>query len=177
MCLKPTTTARQTLRLMTLCMVVAAWSVTPARAQQPLTQQVVVRASFADRVKVSMDRTNVVFDTEAYDSATVAKIVAAPLTITAKARVTGNARIVMQVQADGPLRSATATIPANKVTWTTTGPGFHANGIASANAPRTIGSWRGSGSWVGTQTYEFADDWTYAVGVYTMTMTYTISMP
>ena len=91
--------------------------------------------------------------------------------------MTGNARVLLTVQADGPLSNGVTTIPANKIGWTATGPGFHANGTAAVNAPRIVGQWRGSGVWAGTQSYQFTDDWTYAVGVYTMTMTYTMSMP
>jgi hypothetical protein len=148
-----------------------------ARAQVPLTATVRVDVSFAARVKVAFDRTAVNFETQAYDQATVVPVSAAPLTVRAAARVAPNTRTILTVQADGPFRSGADTIPANKLSWTMTGTGFRPTGTANANAARMVGDWRGSGSWVGTQTYVFDDSWNYAVGVYTLTMTYTISAP
>ena len=148
-----------------------------ASAQIVKTASIRVDAVFGDRVKVVFDRTSVSLDTTAFDPGSVVPVSATPLTVTAKARVTGNARVLLTVQADGPLTSGVSTIPANKVTWTTTGPGFQTSGTANVNAPRIVGQWRGSGIWTGSQTYKFTDDWTYAVGAYTMTMTYTMSMP
>ena len=176
MIVKATTISRRSTTVLALLVAGLASSV-PAGAQQTLTESVNVQASFADRVKVGFDRVDVVFNTEAYDPDSIAPVTATPLTISAKARVAPNSRIIMQVQADGPLHAGAVTIPANKVSWTITGPGFHPNGSALVNAPRTIGSWRGSGAWIGSQIYEFDDDWNYAVGVYTMIMTYTVSMP
>src|SRR5687768_7777684 len=146
-------------------------------AQTLLTKTVSVNAVIASRVKVSFDRTAVAFDTVAYDPSSIVPIQATPLTVTAKARVEPNARVVMTVQADGPLRSGSDTIPANQISWIMTGAGFQNGGTANPNAARTIGSWRGSGSWTGTQTYQFTDSWNYIVGSYTMTMTYTVSAP
>ena len=146
-------------------------------AQTPATAVVNVSASFAQRVKVAFDRTSVTFNTQAYDVNTVVPVQAAPLTVSAKARVPPNQRIVMTVQADGPFVSGTSTIPANKLSWTMTGAGFQAGGTANANAARMLGSWRGSGDYTGTQTYEFLDSWDYSVGTYTLTMTYTVTLP
>jgi hypothetical protein len=148
-----------------------------AAAQTQITQAVRVDAVFGSVVKVQFDRMSVVFDTQAYDPATIAPVQATPLTVTTKARVPGNTRIVLTVQADGPFVSGASTIPANKLSWTMTGPGYQAGGTANPNSARMLGSWRGSGTWTGTQIYSFDDSWTYAVGVYSMTMTSTVSAP
>jgi len=148
----------------------------PARAQA-LGGSIRVVATFASRIKITFDRPGVVFDTEAYDINTVVPVQATPLTVSAKARVPPNTRIVLTVQADGPFTSGVTTIPVNKLTWTMTGPGFQSGGTANANAAKMLGSWRGSGSWTGQQTYQFLDSWDYAVGVYSLTMMYTISAP
>lgn len=148
-----------------------------ARAQTQLSQAIRVDAVIASFVKVQFDRMSVVFDTQAYDPATVVPVQATPLTVTAKARVPGNTRVVLTVQADGPFVSGASTIPANKLSWTMTGPGYQAGGTANPNAARMLGSWRGSSAWTGTQIYTFDDSWTYAVGVYSMTMTYTVTAP
>lgn len=148
-----------------------------ADAQTQLNAELQVAASFGDRVKMVFDRTAVVFDTEAYDPSTIVPVKAAPLSVTAKARVPPNARVLLTVQADGPFTSGTNSIPANKLSYTITGPGFGPGGNANQHAARTIGSWRGSGEWQGTQTYEFLDSWDYVVGSYSLTMTYTVVMP
>jgi hypothetical protein len=148
-----------------------------AAAQQQAQGVVAVSASFGERVKLSFDRTVVALDTDAYDPDTVVPIRAEPLIITAKARVVGNRRLLLTAQANGPLTSGTDTIPLNKLTWTAAGDGFFKNGMAQQNAPRHVGQWRGSGTWVGSQVYEFEDSWDYAVGVYTVVMIYTLSMP
>ena len=149
----------------------------PAGAQQTVQRTVNFSATFGERVKVAFDRTTVALDTDASDPDTVTEIAAAPLTVTAKARIIGNARVVLTVQADGPLRSGADTIPINKLTWKATGQGFMATGTANANAARTLGSWRGSGIWTGSQTYLFADSWAYPVGTYSVVMTYTLVVP
>jgi len=149
----------------------------PASAQTTVNASINVQATFGTRVKVVFDRTTVTMDTQAYDPDTVTTITSDPLILSARARVEGNTRIVLTLLADGPLRSGTSTIPANKVGWTIAGPGFHANGTANPNSARLIGQWRGSGAWTGTQIYSFEDSWTYPVGVYSMLMTYTFSIP
>ena len=159
-----------------VCLAILAFA-RGAEAQQILKQSILVSATFGERVKVAFDRSSVVLDTEAYDPSTVTEIPAAPLSVTAKARIVGNARIVLTVQASGPLQSGPDTIPINKLTWSATGPGFMANGTANDNAARTLGSWRGSGTWTGIQTYKFTDSWSYPVGNYSAVLTYTLAVP
>ena len=159
-----------------VCLVVLALA-SPADAQVGDSKAVAVSAVFGDRVKVAFDRASVALDTVAYDPDSVTPITAAPLTVSARARVPPNQRIVMTIQADGPLRSGSDTIPERKLTWTIAGDGFDPKGMASAAAAHTIGTWRGSGSWSGTQVYEFADSWAYTVGAYSLVMNYTIAMP
>ena len=144
---------------------------------QALTGAINVTAVFNSRIKLTFDRTSVIFDTAAYDINTVVPVQADPLTVSAKARVPPNTRIVLTVQANGPFTSGGSTIPVNKLSWTMTGTGFQAGGTANEHAAKTLGSWRGPGSWTGRQVYEFLDSWDYAVGTYSVTMTYTLSAP
>lgn len=146
-----------------------------AHAQSQLSRTVMIDAVIGSHVKVTFDRSSVEFDSQA-GTDTLTPVEAAPLVVTAKARVPGNSRVVLTVQADGPFVSGTDTIPENKLSWTTTGAGFAA-GIANANAAETLGSWRGPGVWIGRQTYAFEDSWSYPAGVYGLTMTYTLSAP
>jgi hypothetical protein len=149
----------------------------PASGQTTLNASIRVDVVFGDRVKMEFDRSAVAIATTAVDPSTVTPALAAPLTVTAKARTSPNQRVVLTAKADGPFRSGPSTIPANKLSWTATGTGFTTAGTANENTARRVGDWRGSGVWTGVQTYAFADDWNYAVGVYTLTMTYTLTMP
>ena len=146
-----------------------------AQAQGPLSRTVTVSAVIGSHVKVTFDRSSVVLDSQATTD-TLPPVQAAPLTVTAKARVSGNDRIVLTVQADGDFVSGTDTIPDDTLSWTTTGTGFR-SGTANKNAAKMLGSWRGSGVFTGSQTYTFQDSWTYSAGVYGLTMTYTLSAP
>ena len=103
----------------------------PVSAQTTVNATLNVQATFGTRVKVAFDRTTVTMDTQAFDPDSVTAIASDPLTLSARARVEGNTRSVLTLLADGPLRSGTNTIPANKITWTIAGPGFHANGTAT----------------------------------------------
>ena len=146
-----------------------------AQAQSPLSRTVTVSAVIGNHVKVTFDRSSVVLDSQATTD-TLPPVQAAPLTVTAKARVSGNDRIVLTVQADGDFVSGTDTIPDDMLSWTATGTGFRP-GTANKNAAKMLGSWRGSGVFTGSQTYTFQDSWTYSAGVYGLTMTYTLSAP
>src|SRR5262245_56014629 len=146
-----------------------------AQAQGQPSGTVAISAVIGSHVKVTFDRTSVDLDSQATIDP-LPPVVATPLTVTAKARVAGNDRIVLTVQADGPFVSGTDTIPVNMLSWTATGNGFRA-GTANKNAARMLGSWRGSGEFTGSQIYTFQDSWTYPVGVYGVTMTYTLSAP
>jgi hypothetical protein len=159
-----------------VCLGALGWA-RPATAQVTAGASLSVQATFGTRVKVVFDRTTVSLDTQAYDPDTVTMISADPLTLSAKARVEPNTRVVLTLQAGSHLQSGTDTIPAQKLTWTIVGPGFQPNGTANPNAARMIGQWRGSGDWTGTQVYSFEDSWTYAVGTYSVVMTYTFSTP
>lgn len=98
------------------------------------------------------------------------------ITITAKARASPGSQVTLTAQATDDLRSGLDTIPASNLTWTATGPGF-VSGALSPTASRTVGAWSGSGVRTGTQSYSFRNLWTYAAGVYTLTVVYTLSAP
>jgi hypothetical protein len=98
-----------------------------------------------------------------------------PITITAKARA-AQGQVVMTVLASGNPRSGVDTLPADAFTWTATGTGF-VGGTVSATTPQVVGSWTGSGVRVGSQTFLFRNSWSYPAGVYSMTLTYTLTTP
>ena len=99
-----------------------------------------------------------------------------PLTITVKARTTLNATLRLSVLASDDLRSGVRTIPASNITWTAAGAGFRRR---YAEPDDASGRWvvGRSGVRTGTQSLFFRNLWTHPTGIYTLTMTYTLSSP
>src|SRR5215204_1475285 len=118
------TTLRQRAGLGLLIALVLGLCSVPASAQNTLNASIRVDVAFGDRVKMVFDRTAVNIATTAVDPSTVTPALAAPLTVTAKARTTPNQRVILTVQADGPFTSGVSTIAASKLSWTTSGTGF-----------------------------------------------------
>jgi hypothetical protein len=104
-------------------------------------------------------------------------ITAAGITVTARARTSAGNNVTLDVQSDGDFETVGGdVIAASNLTWTTAGAGFVAGTMSSA-AAQPLGSWPGSGLRTATQTYALANSWDYAVGDYTMIVTYTLTAP
>jgi len=99
-----------------------------------------------------------------------------PIAITARARAQRDAVVTLTVQAADDLRSGISVLPVSLITWTAAGPGF-VNGTVSRSAAQLVGTWVGSGVRAGSQTFRFENRWTHPVGVYTVTLTYTLTAP
>ena len=98
------------------------------------------------------------------------------VTVTAKARATPQATVLLTVAAGDDLRSGMTTIPVDNLTWTATGDGF-VGGTVSRVAEQVVASWTGSGIRTGTQEYFFRNLWTHPSGTYTVTLVYTLTAP
>ena len=98
------------------------------------------------------------------------------VTVGVKARTTASATVTLTVQATGDLVSGTNTIGIGSLTWVATG--LNAGTMTKAPAAAfTLGSWTGSGTQSGTQTYRLANLWTYVPGTYQTTINYTLTAP
>jgi hypothetical protein len=141
-----------------------------------LTRTATATATVSGLAKLTLSSSSLVFPDA--DPDTVASIPAngSPLSITAKARTSIGSVVTLVVKAAGNLQSGLDTIPVSQVRWTATGTGF-VGGTMSATTAQTVGSWVSSGSWTGTQAYTLLNAWTYAVGTYTTTLTYTLTAP
>jgi len=100
---------------------------------------------------------------------------AAPLTVQALARVAPGAGVSLTVQA-GSFASGTDSIPITNLTWAGAGAGYVGTGTMNTTA-QPVGSWTGPGANNGTQTYSLVNDWAYAPGNYSVTLTYTLTTP
>jgi hypothetical protein len=144
----------------------------------PLAAQTATATLSADLgpvAKLSFSSTTLSFADADPDAVTQIPASGGPITITAKARA-AQAPIVLTVLANGNPRSGVTTLPADAFTWTATGAGF-VGGTVSATTPQVVGSWTGSGIRAGSQTFLFRNSWSYPVGVYSMTLTYTLTTP
>jgi hypothetical protein len=101
---------------------------------------------------------------------------ATAISIDIKARTSAAGNVTLTVQSGGDLVSGSDSIAINQLTWTVTGTNFAA-GTMSKTAAVSVGSWAGSGTPSGTQTYKLANSWSYNTGAYTATITYTLSAP
>lgn len=99
-----------------------------------------------------------------------------PLTVTAKSLVGPAAAVTLTVIASNDLQSGLDVIAISNLAWTATGTGF-VGGTMSKTVAQSVGSWTGSGSRTGTQSYTLVNSWSYAPGTYTTTLTYTLSTP
>jgi len=101
---------------------------------------------------------------------------ATAISIDIKARTSAAGNVTLTVQSGGDLVSGSDSIAINQLTWTATGTNFAA-GTMSKTAAVSVGSWAGSGTPSGTQTYKLVNSWSYNTGAYTATITYTLSAP
>src|SRR5689334_19159333 len=115
----------------------------PAAAQTQ-TDTATINATISALAKLSLSATSVSFADADPDVAPQVMASGGPLSITAKARATNGAQVLLTVSASNDLRSGINTIPVSAITWTVTGAGFRA-GTMSQAAQVTVGQWTGSG--------------------------------
>lgn len=92
-------------------------------------------------------------------------------------RTSSAGAVTLTCQADGPnLVWGTDLIAISNVTWTAGGAGY-VGGTMNDAAAQPVGSWVGSGAYVGTIDFFLVNSWAYNVGAYTQTVTYTLTAP
>ncbi len=133
-------------------------------------------ATVSSRVKLSISSSTLAFPNADPDVTPAIAASGGPLTITAKASTTIGSTVQLVVVASGDLLSGVDQIGISALKWTASGSGFAA-GTMSKTAAQTVASWVSSGSWTGTQSYTLDNAWTYAMGAYSTTLTYTLTAP
>jgi hypothetical protein len=148
-----------------------------AFAQTTDTAILTINATVASRADLTLEVGAINFPDR--DPETVLSIPADENTVDVRVKVrTGSASAVtLTHQAAGPLSNGTDTIPISNVTWTAAGDAGFVGGTMSSAAPVTAGSWTGSGNRSGTFSYFLANSWDYALGSYTVSSTYTLTIP
>jgi hypothetical protein len=113
-------------------------------------------------------------DTDPFTNPTIN---AAALAVQTFARGGTAAGVSLTVQAGGNFVSGIDTIPIGNLSWTTTGAGYTGTGTMSSALAQSVGAWTGPGARNGSQTYTLVNDWSYAPGNYSVTLTYTLTTP
>lgn len=98
------------------------------------------------------------------------------ISITAKAKTATGAAVTLTVIAASDLASGGDSIAVTNVTWTASGAGF-TPGTMNKTTAQTVGSWTGSGTRAGTQSYALTNSWSYPTGTFSTTATYTLTAP
>jgi hypothetical protein len=146
---------------------------TPAYAQLD-TETINATAIVAARGRITLTGAINFPDTDPFISPTIN---AAALSVQALARVAPGAGVSLTVQAGGNFVSGTDQIAIGSLSWTTTGAGFTGTGTMSSATAQSVGVWTGPGAHTGAQTYTLVNDWAYAPGNYSVTLTYTLTTP
>jgi hypothetical protein len=146
-----------------------------AYAQTTATANVNVTVNVLARARLTIGPNSIAFADQ--DPGTVATLTATALTVDVGARTSPTGSVLLTVKATGPLASGSDTIPINNLAWSTTGTGFAATGTSDATTAQPVGTWTGPGNRSGQQIYTLPNSWDYAVGTYTTTLNYTLSVP
>jgi len=157
--------------VMVACLLLLAAAGWAASDQQTLT----VRATVADKAKLTLGVATVNFPDADPDAAPLISATENPVSVTVKVHTGSAAVVTLTVQANGDLSSGGDSIAITNVTWTASGSGFLAGTMDTS--PQAAGSWTGSGRRDGAFSYFLANDWGYATGDYSQTVVYTLTAP
>ena len=160
-----------------LLVVFVAWMVAaPAARAAAQAQSATLAANFSTVAKLTLSTATISFPDADPDAIPLIPSTGGPVFISAKARATPGAQVVLTVVAADDLRSGVNVISASNITWTATGPGF-VGGTLSSSSPVTVGAWSGSGVRTGTQQLYFTNLWSHPTGTYTVSLLYTLTAP
>lgn len=160
-----------------LLVVFLAWMVAaPAARAAAQAQSATLAANFSTVAKLTLSTATISFPDADPDAIPLIPSTGGPVFISAKARATPGAQVVLTVVAADDLRSGLNVISASNITWTATGPGF-VGGTLSSASPVTVGTWSGSGVRTGTQQLYFTNLWSHPTGTYTVSLLYTLTAP
>ena len=160
-----------------LLVAVFVWTVAAATARAAAqTRSATLAANVSTNARLTLSTATVSFPDADPDAIPQVPSNGGPIFISAKARATPGAQVVLTVQAADDLRSGVNVIAASNITWTASGAGF-VGGTLSTSAPVTVATWSGSGVRSGTQQLYFANLWSHPTGTYTVSLLYTLTSP
>ena len=140
------------------------------------TETLTINASVLARAKLVLAPTIINFPDADPDVTPSIPATENSVNVISTVRTSSAGAVTLTCQANGDLVSGGDVIAITNVTWTSTGAGYVAGAMNNA-APVAVGSWTGSGAYVGTNDFFLANSWAYNVGAYTQTVTYTLTAP
>jgi hypothetical protein len=155
-----------------LGMVLTSMPVFAAQQTDPLTVNMAVNA----RANLTLGVSTINFPDANPDSSPSIAATENPVSVTAKVRTGASSTATLTHLAGGDLTSGGNAIAISNVTWTATGTGY-VSGTMNRTTPQTAGSWTGSGNYGGTFSFFIVNSWSYVVGNYTVSTTYTLTAP
>jgi hypothetical protein len=167
---------RQLTRCGWLLMAFALIVTADTRAQNPVSASTTAYFVVAEQVKLTVSPITLTFPNSDPDTVPLIFASEGAITISAKARNAGTNQVILSVQASDDLRSGLNVINISALTWTAAGSGFVGGTMSTATA-QTTASWSASGDYSGTVTFRLANTWSYAIGSYGTTLTYTLATP
>lgn len=137
----------------------------------------VSRDGRAQTLSLTLSRTTIPFASADPDTTPLINAPAVTVTYRVRGNTFGNWQLTLL--AAGNFTSGSATIPASAVTWTATpAPPFQAGTMNATVAQRLAG---GSGNIdparTGQVTFQLTNSWSYNVGTYSTTFTFTLTAP
>jgi hypothetical protein len=152
----------------------SAVTATDAAAQSTANGSATVSVTVAGRAAMTVDPTVTFADA---NPDTVPTLTSGGLNLQVRARTAPTSNVTLTVLASGDLSAgAGVNIAIGTLTWSTASSGF-VNGAGNSATAQNVGSWQGSGARNGTLVFSLPNSWAYAVGTYTATLNYTLSVP
>ena len=140
-------------------------------------QNLTVNMAISARAKLTLGVGAINFADADPDSTPSISATENPVSVTAKVRTGAASTATLTHLAGGDLTSGGSVIPIANVTWTATGGGYAAAGTMNKTAAQSVGSWTGSGTYVGTVSYSIVNSWSYTTGNYSVSTTFTLTAP
>ena len=163
--------------IITLVFLVIAGSALAASDSKSLT----VTATVSPNAKLTLSATTLTFPNSDPDTTPLIAASEGAITVTAKAKTGPSSPVTLEVRSSGPsngdLVSGSDAIAISNLCWTGSGTGFVAGPTQMSNTNQLAASWTGSGNRSGIQSFYLANSWSYAVGTYAATITYTLIHP
>ena len=134
-------------------------------------------AASAQRLELSITPSGFSFPSADPD---VAPLVSSPaLTVRYRVQQNQGAQWRVTVLANGDLQTGGASIPITSVSWVATPAPPFQNGTLSSTVKQLVASGTGNANpaRTGTITFRLVNSWTYAAGVYSQSVVFTISAP
>jgi len=160
--------------LLCAAIVCAAIAITGTAHAATATPTQTVTANINSAASLTLGSTTVTF-TSNTGAGAIAQTEAA-ITVAANVRTTAAGVPTLTMSASGPLSDGSDTIALSNLTWVGT-TDLTASGTTNTNEQTVATFAAGCGTYTGNMTFSLANSWTYPTGIYTTTLTYTLTAP